>query len=490
MMGYEQSLHTAIAQAMISGEETTPELLLRHLSTLDDPIAAANDFDGTNDLFATLEQEFASVRHKQHANLPTTGESFGHLVGLIRWLRAEIEQLHNREPSGHQLIAYLTTAAFIDHGRLFWCELPLRPARCQGFFAVLGSLIEKANTRLNLRGVRVPIWEQETLDLFNAADAKGDFIEIDKLWSSIESSLMPSFLLHQVVLCLAYNKFQFLVKTSNVVEQTLLAMWIADALPSTLCYQLAFESTSRWVRFSCLYCSLRKSRRRHGFHRNARRLLVSTLGKLALDNEMWVKVMAVFNKYPVRYPALQPILGKALAQAPQFALDVYIDAIELGISTSGREEISACLRSFRSSATREKRRELFIRCYRRWQTFMEVKPSESLGHFDIFVTALDYGVIAYLSEFVGHEEIKTIIESICNQINELSSCWYPSETDCMTAFNVLLSRLQPYYRALGTDDVTGDFLTNKICLPRKLVQNRYVQLMYGCRWEKHLGDEK
>jgi hypothetical protein len=482
MIGYEQLLYKAIDKALMYGKKIPPTLLLQHLSSINDPLAVANDFDKTNDLFATLEQEFATLCHKHHPNFRVTDDDFECLTGLIRWLKTELEQFYDREPSVSQLIAYLTTAAFLDHGRLLWRELPLRKAQCQGFFTVIKRLIEKANTRYFLRGVQAPIWEQETVDLFNTADDKGDFIEIDRLWISLQNAIMPNFLLHQAVLCLAYNNFHLLVEASRSVKQTFVVMCIADALPTKMCYQLSFTSTNDWICFFCLYYSLKKEKGRPAPHRNTKRLLINTLCKIAQDREIWMKAMVVFNKYPMRYPSLQASLGKALAKVSLSALDNYVNAIQLDSNASGREEIAVCLHSFRYSATQEQRRELFMRCYQRWQTFMEVKPNRDRPYFTIFVTALDYGVIAYLSECAENEKMKVIIDSIYNQINDIGSYWHQNKMECITTFNMLLSRLQPYYMALETCNIIKNLSKKKVRIPDKLVQDRYIQLMFECKW--------
>jgi hypothetical protein len=454
--------------------------MLQVFAALDDPIASANDYDNMNSLFGALEQDFGFIHYAQHSDHQISAIDFECLVGLIRWLMDEFEQYRQQEPLTKNLVAHLATTAFLDQDRLFWRELALQRGRCLGFFTALGRVLEGSRCSFNTRGARAPIWELEACGRFEAADAARDFVAIDELWKSLESALIPNFLLRQSALCLCYHDFPRLIAASAMVMQTSVASWVIDALPSTAKLCLAFLSESPWVRFAAIYCTV-QSRRQRRFRPSAHRLLVLALGRLAQDPEMWAQAMAVFNKYPVRYPALQPALGEALATAPLSTCDAYVDAIDIGRGASGRDEIASCLRTFRTHATAEKREALFFRIFRRWAGVM-VKVDEDRHHHEPFSTELDYGVVAYLVDFSDNDGIIKGLESICAEIWGLESAWYRSESDCITAFNMLLSRLQPYYQALKVHEVGGDLLPQKIRVPIGIAQDRYCHLMFRCSY--------
>ncbi len=487
MSDYEQVLLLAIDQARGCGKRVSPEQLIRHVAELCNPFAAINDFDTMNRLFAIFREEFEPILHLQNVGTFTAEAEIEQLVGLLRWLRIELGQFDAQEPSEQQVVTYLVITAFLDHRRTLWCELPLRKSRCKGLFEVLTRVIKKAKTNVIASRSPIPVWEQEAVDAFQAADADGDFVKIDELWPSFRTAFQPNLLLRQAVLCLAFHDFPRLIEATNSVKQTAVAMWIADALPSALRFRLSLESTSRWIIFVSLYFTMRDQRRPHGgFRPTAEHLLVSMLMRMAKDDRVWMQTMTVYNSYPLRYPALQRALGITLARMSPSSCEEYANAIKTDTANS-RREVAVCLRTFQTWAWIEQRRTLLGRCYQRWGELMNTKPSYDHHHFDVFFTNLDYAVVAYLREFVGPEKILAEIEKILMEIVKLTSSWYANESDCHTTFYILLSRLQPYFQAIQANVSGKDLMVNtvrKIRIPRELERDRYTGLMFDCSWTR------
>lgn len=470
---YEKQLHGAIKQAAGRGAKRPPEGVLRYIAALNDPLAAAFDNQAGHALFSKLREDFEHLVQARDFSRPLTNQEHTELVELIRWLLVELKNIKSLEESGGKLLACFAISRFIGTGRTLWQNISLSRKQSANLFAALGKLLVSCQCSFSSRGLPAPTYEQEMVDHFQDADQKADFVELESSLKSLMDVMLPHFLLEEATLCLAYHDFSTLVGASSRISQTASALWIVAPLPNTLRLRLAVACNSNRVRFAALYQTFHDRRRKQrSFGKTNHKLLAALLVNIAKDRTIWHQFMSIFNKYPVRYPALQTALGEALARGSVSSCVEYVEAIDVG-GASGLEEVSGCLSCFRRCASSELQRVLFERCYQRWNALMDLKSGDNNNRFDLLQTEIDYGVVAFMTEFMEYDEIDAKIKSLEAEFSILHLQWYVSETELTSAYYTILSRLQLYTHAKRIMEFGGDYSLTKGYLPPSVLANRY-----------------
>lgn len=472
MTPYEKQLREAIKQSASKGMQRPPEKTLRYVATLTGPLAEAFGGQIGHPLFSTLQGEFEYLKQAQDLNRSLTVSQHAELIGLIRWLLAELRDIKSLESSGGMLLACFAVSRFIGAGRILWQDVILPKKQYLMLFQALGKLLGSCQCAFSSSGLTVPIYEQEIVNRFQDADKNENYIEVDHTLKPLMDILVPHFLLDEATLCLAYNDFNTLTEISSKMSQLVSVLSIVDPLPNNLRFRLSFESSSNRVRFAAIYQTLNNRRRKQrSFGATNHKILSALLVKIANGSKIWHQYMEVFNKYPVRYPAFQSALGDALARLSKSDCIEYIDAIDIG-SASGRVEVADCLCSFRQSATSKLQKILFEKCYQRWNEFMDMKHQEH-NRFDLVHTEIDYGVVAFMTECMGYENVAARIISLEAEFSNLHLQWYASETGLTSAYYTILSRLQLYTHAKRIIEFGGDYSLTKGYLPQSVFANRY-----------------
>jgi hypothetical protein len=216
---------------------------------------------------------------------------------------------------------------------------------------------------------------------------------------------------------------------------------------------------------------------------NDQYLLTELLLKVANDSARWAAWMQVFNAYPVRYPALQAPLGRALAKARDAAIDSYVRSIWLHAKQPqpdpGRRSVAECLREFCINASPERHATLWTLAHKRWLDWCFNKADPNQHVLGINWCDLDYALVAYATECMDEATRNQTMESIRAELLTLEHHWHESFTDILTSWNRLLSQFQPYAHATFVAKNGGDWLPEtKTYLPFEPSQNDYLMMMY------------
>jgi hypothetical protein len=328
---------------------------------------------------------------------------------------------------------------------------------------------------------QTPLWEQEAIARLNQADAQEDWKEIAERWHPFEPALLPDIFLRQAVRCLNHFDLAALVRTVENVRRTPLAMTLVKSLSATQRLRVAIASDNAFIQFSSAYTTVAKSPRRNDLAPEEAQLLTDLLIKVAGDHSRWTSWMHVFNRYPVRYPALQGPLGAALARAPDTAVGAYTDSIALSLSSDqSRQDVSQCLCTFRASATPERRKMLWTSAHQRWRkwAFDADDPERYMGKIEH--SALDYPVVGYALECLDIAGRELALSEIRNDLTVIDDKWYISETQCLASWLRLLSLFQPYAHASNIAESEEDWLSaTKIYRPFEPSKNPYVTMKFG-----------
>lgn len=478
-----------LQEAQKPGPAWAPDELLNRIRSHEQPLRAIGDWDQGNHIFAGIEGTAGFIRLWRSGGPQPPLADCERWTQLLRWL---IQGLCNwrpdQDPKYHTLTALFLVAQYCDFENNLWKALPSDIRRNSDLLNAVAKVVASFACEMKTRdGQAAPIWEQEAADRFAAADANEDWPGIDGLWTSIgPAAMMPHALQGQLIRYLnCFDRNRLVEATCNVV-QIIVAMHIADALTFAERFELGLATTSTRLQFACVHSAFH--RQKHTvLNPDERDFLSSLLLQVSANEERWHKWMTVFNRYPLRYPGLQPALGRVLPGASGAALQTYIDSINLVPGRQGsRDTVAVCLTEFRATATQQQQRLLWTMAFRRWSDWNFNLANPEQHAFEIVWSELDYPVVAYSIDCLDAQARTQAQKKIFDQLTALDNQWHKSVTDCITAFNRLLSELQPYAHAVATLATTGsttnlNLLPLQLYIPTEVQNNRYLRLMYSVR---------
>ena len=478
-------LSEILAAAEITGAILPPGKLLNALEGEADPFAALADLDKCNALFETFNEEFVFIKTSFITRQPLSSENQEHWAGLIRWLINELRQWRRfHDPKRSKIVALFVVTQSCDRNNGFWNALSSDLGENKDLVEALAAIVGSLNVSFTSRGARTPpIWETEEVERFKQADACADWIVVAECCQKFGHGIFPSVIITQTVRCLYRYDFNRLVKALSSLRQTPIAMQVAGALIDQHRLDLAIASDNPYVQFACIHQTLSKSQNSIPLSPAEQERLTVLLNKVSNNGNQWRAWMIIFNRYPVRYPVLQTPLGRALATVPELAIENYVGSIDLNttlISTSGdsRRYVAECLRAFREVADQDRRGTLWTMAHERWSEWRFDSHDHDKHLFGIGCSELDYAVVAYAIECMDDAGRKVAIDSIHQQIISLDKQWHVSMSDCITSWNRLLSKLQPYAHASQTILANNDWLADRQYYLLDLQSQNYLKMMY------------
>jgi hypothetical protein len=486
MTGGDDQLADAVREAMREGEIAAPSELITLIAGLESPLKALQDMDKTNELLAAFNNQFGFINSARFAKRPVQAADMARYASMVRWLIHELRHWRRtKDIHCGGLVAAFVAAQVCDSENKLWELLPDDIGDNVDLTEYLKDLVASFAVEFNARaGATVPTWESEAVEKFKQADVEGDWVGIMDGWKLFWQPFFANTLQTQAVRLLYRYCVDRLVQGLANLRQTPVAIQVADVLTVEQRLRLALASDNPYVQLASAYQTLTGGQRRpEKLGSSEQHLLTELLLKVANDASRWVAWMQVFNTYPVRFPALQTPLGRALARASDNAMAAYVDSIWLYPKqtkpAAGRQYVSECLREFHAHALPERRRELWTLALKRWLVwnFNQADPNQHL--FEIHWSDLDYAVVAYACECMDDPGRKAALDQIRQEMRTLEDSWHVSITDIVTAWNRLLSKFQPYARAASVVDSNEDLLTeNQTYWPFDQSQNQYVMMKF------------
>lgn len=310
------------------------------------------------------------------------------------------------------------------------------------------------------------------------ADRDGDWLAISESWGSFSHSIFANAFQAQLLRCLCRFDFDRLAATLEKTASVMAAMSVVDVLSVRNRLRLGGRTGNKAIRFSCVFETFQYVPRAVELGHEEQLLLSELLCRVMDDEDEWKRWMSVFNRFPSRYPGLQPALGRALAGGSDSALQSYVDSITLFSSGStGRSEVALCLREFAGAAPSDRRRFLWESAHRRWSAWNFGAADSGQHLFKISWSDLDYAVVAYCVECLDEEERAACESLILQEVFSVDNQWHRSLSDCLTHWNRSLSRLQPYAHAGAISVEKKDYLAATQFVPRDLLEHGYTKMM-------------
>jgi len=482
MIAHDVLIKSVVDEAAKLGPEEPPGDLIAAVNAESNPIQATYAGDKSLILHGALSKQFGLLVSLAAGGKPTAVADITRWAALVRWLLRELREWRpNSDPKRHKLAALMFTAACCDLDNQLWSSLPDGIERNSDLLSVLEKFIATATGSFSSRGMQLePIWEKEVIERFKQADAAGNWETIGEMWHYVRDVLQPNLFCMQVTRCLYRYDPGRLIGALVGVKQITVAAQVLRVLPVEGQLAAGCKTANPYVEFACALETFTHWRKKQRPDEAAQQLLTRLLLKVAADQPRWRQWMKVFNRYPVRYPAIQVALGQALAVMPVPAVEAYVDAIDLTISPDdGRELVAECLRAFRSSANADRAKLIWTRAYERWSAWQFGIEEDGKHITRMSFSELDYPVVGYVVECMGDKERDAMRNELFRKVTTLTDHWHASIVDCFTAWYRLLSQYQPYAHGEVIKKSGGDWLqTGHVIWPFDPQNEPYAMMMY------------
>lgn len=473
-----------IDEASASGDATEPSQLLSAIAAEDEPFASLQNWGNANGFFEAFHSDLPFIyRIKLGADLEASDRS--RWVAMLRWLIAELRQWKPETDRRMEILTALLVAAQAHDGDgTLWHALPtdvLQSAPLATHFkALIGAIAITFDPPVS--GPE-PIWEREAVNRLLAIEATCDWASMGDAWRPFQDLIHPSTLQIQAVRFLFHHDVKQLAAAVVNVKQLAVAMLVAQILDDKQRLLLALESNNFFIEFACAYMTVNGRQRAPELLTAEAQIFTLLLAKVAKDPSRWRGWMAVFNAYPVRYSVLHPSLGKALANAPDSAIEAYVDSIILfpnPVGTDqGRRNVATCLRTFRANASLDRRKRLWQRAHERWLAWDFDAANIDTHVLRICWSELDYAIVGFAMECADDAERTQTLTAIAARLSTIEDAWHKSETDIRSAWFRLLSLFQPYAHATFQINQPDDWLPEKqTYLPPEIANGEYFSLRY------------
>lgn len=440
-------LSMALARAAEDGPEREPAQLLDLLRTRASPLKSLADPNAGNEAYTALQQDCPHVWNASHLMGSPADEAVSQTADLIRWWMRQARAWSPGDESETMAAALIVTSNVCARGAGLWSAMAAQGAVNLALAEFFQHLIAACRFNVGQRGPGAPpIWESELAQAFVQAERDQDWVQLARLWPRFEDTLWPDSLLTPAVQGLAAFAPDRFVTVLDGVDQIVAAMTIVQALPQKA---IAARSDNRFVLFALVHQTGKRSYGGGDLDAELDMALESVVARVAAEDSLWPAWMIAFNQYPVRYLRLQPALGRALARAPEAALEPYVAALDLRASPSdeGPGPVSLALEAFRAEAHLSRRQRLWSLAHARWRDWNFGENDPHAGITQISGSDLDDAVVGYGVECLGEARLGEALTEILGQLQRLDETWHPTLTDYRRAWTRLVSTLQPLAHA-------------------------------------------
>ena len=286
------------------------------------------------------------------------------------------------------------------------------------------------------------------------------------------------FILHQAANLLVEFEFERLLSALESNKNIPFLWGLMDIVGKGSALLIANKTKSDIVEFSALASSLPFPSKEQ-LSIKEEDLLCQMFLRLTKDESKFEHWMNILNKYPSRYPQIQPSLGKALATSDsKRSVHQYVDTIYLGVNSGCRECVATCLESFEQWASQSLKKSAWELAFIRWDKWKFGTNSKKEHLFDIQVSALDYAVTKYYLESLSKIEREKVLEEIQDKMFDIENMWHASSSKLTTFWYLCLSQLQPLYHILQieADNNLPLLMTGRTYSPTQIVGNRYIDM--------------
>ena len=369
--------------------------------------------------------------------------SFHHIqtiAEIIKTVMIKLENTSNSQNYFYELTASLVIIRQIEYGSnfYFWQQISSNLSVNKDWREGCLAIIKSFDTLLPV-SENTPIYEKELLHLYEKGIKEKNFSKIYAFIEALENGGKPvcdSFMISESARFLSWFDMKELVQAINSKKDTLSIFCLLQNLTNDKKLELCLETSNHLAQFECIR-QVVSIRSKSDLSPEQTQLMSNCITKLSHSDDLWQQFLVYFNTYPLRYPALQTSLGKALAQISDEKIIQYVDAINLDKSDISREFINKCADAFLRKADERKTNFFLNKIYNKWNNFIK---NDEFYAFEVFETNFADVVIRYLSH-IRQEKLYKEIEQIVVRLFQINTEWFYSGSQQISCFHILLSKL-------------------------------------------------
>jgi hypothetical protein len=481
MKDTKQLLPEILKAAQNSGAELAPKKLLDLVSSSENPLASLGNRDVGNSYFQAIQEEFGTMRWFGPPETEPSPEVLEKRILLMRWLNRELIEWRSQDDTKQQkLTALFVTSRYFDIDNILWEIMPDGIESNKELLHALEIVVASSRVAFTSRDEeRTPIWEKEAVASLEFAEANNDWVAIAQLWRAFESALIPNSFLTETIRCLNRFGVEYLVRGVSGVSQIASAMRILGDLSILQRLRLAYASSNPMMQFSCMISNFFRWPKVRDLNEKEHECLTALLGAVANEDARWKQWMQIFVLYPL---PVQQSLGQVLVTAKSEAVQAYIEALGPDKNHgNARTTVAECLQYFKAKATDERRKALWKLAYEKWLSSDFTTGSQQEHLMQVSFSLLDYPVVGYILECLTEAEREARIQALCSSLQVLDNQWHESFSDFISAWNRLLSRIQPYAHTRLVISDSQNWLANAQYSPCDPNSDRYTALLARMR---------
>lgn len=483
MNEHAQDSGILLTSALNPREPIVPQLLLDAVECLSSPLEFLVAIEPDAGPFEAFRQNYPALHLRRCGARSLTPEETEQAAGLLRWMLQELATwTHGSDSRLDKMAAILVLLNEFDWNDAQWALLPDTAVSVE-LLKLLRDILKNYHIAIQREPGHCRSGSIDVVSELEKADRDEDWEAISGYWQQIVTWLPVGGLLGRALSCLARFDMSGLAAVMDEVSQIQTAYFVAGSLSEVNRLRLARATTSRRYRFAAVLSISWGDHVFTGVGDEVENEFAALLEEVSQNVDQWTRWMQAFNEYPIRFPALQRPLGRALAQAPELSLAIYVDSISLfpwplngshyrhPSRIDGRQSVALCLGVFRAAASSEQRLRLWRLAHTRWMRWAFTDHSISDHHLTSIVgSELDYAITAYAAENLTSDERETQLTSLAKDIHDIEMIWHSSFAELVSDLYVLQSMLQPFLAANGSD-----WLFEQPIVPQNLVGNPYTK---------------
>lgn len=480
MKEHVKDAEVLVASALNEGNVILPQSLLDTVARLSSPLNFLTSIEPEAEPFDVIREEYPALHLRRCGARSLNPTETEEAVGLLRWVLRELSAWTREcDPRLVTLTAVIIMLNEFDWGDAQWALLSDKAVNPE-LIKLLVNIVNGYRCEISSEPGHRSSTTRALVAMLEKADSEGDWAVISASWQQIETWLYGGFLLELAVPCLARFDMSGLGSAIGEVSQVQVAYLVARTLSEANRVKLARATSSHRYRFASVLSLAWGNNVFKKLGDETQEELSALLAEVSNDSDQWPHWMQAFNVYPIRFPSLQPSLGKALALAPEHALGSYVDSISLyawplsdgqSSRSDGSKCVELCLNTFREAAAFEQRCRLWHLAHTRWQCWHFGLHSTSKQHLgEVVGSELDFAITAYSAECLKPEARKALLASLIKELHGLETSWYSSISGLVSSRYSCISKMQPL---LAAD--SAEWLFTQPLIPSEISQNPYTQ---------------
>jgi len=475
MKEYNRLLDALIEQADI--EQTALPDSIAEVSGIVSKMKLAESLTLVDNLTAHIQKSIGFVnklRVYPHTLKPTEQAV---LTEVISWVFASINNWKKADENSVKfLTAVFVIIHFISHDGYLWKIFPLDLRKDNPeILNTAEELIKCISFSVNVPD-DAPEYEKEFIKEINNGISKNDLSLLSECLKIINNSslIYPDILFTSCCRCLATHNIERLAHIVSEKNDFYLYLLVSYCTDTSQALELAASCNSDLLSLIVLeniYGNKKAKLSSSDVENTVNIIKHMTKGKANLKR--W---MEIFNRYPVRYPPLQKILGQFLAVSDESVLTAYINSIELIKSDlDGYLLVAECLQIFENKSAENLQRSLWKLAFERWDKWIFGFIPEKDFIFKRCISSIDLAVSKYFIKCIKKEEIETYTNNLLKQMNDIDMQWHSSHSDLISNWHTLFSKYALVAYAANSEG--SDYLHFVPDIPKEF-DNSYSETKY------------